>query len=165
MIVAYKKEKIQWDFRKIDSEHYNITINDKQYLVKLNHFYSLNDSKSGYIIFEWNNQVYKAIISVDESYFYVSINGKNFIFKKIQEESYKTEIELEISEILSPLSGTVTKIFVEPKQEVKKNDLLLVIESMKMENQIRAPKNAMIENIFVKEGQKIETNQLLIKLI
>ncbi len=165
MIVAYKKDKIQWDFKKIDSEHYNITINDKQYTVKLNRFYSFNDSKTGYIIFEWNNQVYKAIISIDDSYFYITINGKNFIFKKVQEESYKTEIELEVSEILSPLSGTVTKILVEPKQEVKKNDLLLVIESMKMENQIRAPKNAIIENIFVKEGQKIETNQILLKLI
>lgn len=167
MIINFKEEHIPVHIQKIDSEHYEIHLGNEKHIIKLTKFYSINNSRCGYIIFEWKNQFHKAILTEDDTYFYITINGKNFILSKSTQEeiNYSTQIELEITEILAPLPGTITKIYVKDKEEVKQNDLLLIIESMKMENQIRSPKNAIIDKIYIKEGEKVETNQMLIKLI
>ncbi|MCH9753507.1 MAG: acetyl/propionyl/methylcrotonyl-CoA carboxylase subunit alpha [Alphaproteobacteria bacterium] len=64
--------------------------------------------------------------------------------------------------MIAPLSGKISQIFVEKGQSVKQGEKLFVIEAMKMENTICATKEAMIEDIHVKEGDSITTNQLMI---
>ena len=57
--------------------------------------------------------------------------------------------------VLSPMSGIVTKIFSKVGDTLKKNDIVLVLEAMKMENEIYAPRSGLLKEIFVKEGQTI----------
>lgn len=65
--------------------------------------------------------------------------------------------------LLSPIQGTVLKINVSEGSSVKKGDVLLVIEAMKLENDIVAPKDGVIKGIKVSKGQNVNSkDQLLI---
>jgi biotin carboxyl carrier protein len=63
----------------------------------------------------------------------------------------------------SEMPGKIVKIFVSPGQEVKAGDPLLIMEAMKMENEMRATQDAKIKNICVKEGVNVETNTVLLQ--
>ncbi|MCF8226942.1 MAG: biotin/lipoyl-binding protein [Bacteroidales bacterium] len=67
-------------------------------------------------------------------------------------------------EIIAPLNGKIVKLNVSEGAPVKKGDILLVIESMKMENKITAPRDAEIESVHVEIDDLVESNNILIKL-
>jgi biotin carboxyl carrier protein len=64
----------------------------------------------------------------------------------------------------SPLAGRVIKILVGQSQAVSKNQPLVVIESMKMENELCAPYDAVIKTQYIFEGDVVKTNQVLLSL-
>lgn len=66
--------------------------------------------------------------------------------------------------IKSPMQGTIQKILVQPGQSVKKGDSLLVLEAMKLENDITAEKDYQIQELLVKEGDTVNADQPLIKV-
>ena len=68
------------------------------------------------------------------------------------------------ADIISPMPGIIKKLNVTEGQEVKKGDVILVLEAMKMENEIKAKKDAVIKKICVNEMSSVEKNELLIML-
>ena len=60
------------------------------------------------------------------------------------------------------MPGVVTKVLASEGQQVKAGDVLLIIEAMKMENEIRAPKEATISKILVEQGDKVLTGDTMI---
>ncbi len=66
--------------------------------------------------------------------------------------------------ITSPMPGKVIKLHVKAGDVVKKGDPLLVVEAMKMENNIVSTKDATIEKVLVKEGDKVDTTIHLVVL-
>jgi acetyl-CoA carboxylase biotin carboxylase subunit len=68
------------------------------------------------------------------------------------------------SNITSPMPGKVIKVAVEQGDIVSKGDLLLVVEAMKMENNILSPANAVVDRITVSAGDLVDTNMTLIHL-
>jgi len=66
--------------------------------------------------------------------------------------------------IKSPMPGTILDIKVKPGQSVKKGEILLILEAMKMENEIVAPMNGVIEQIYVAKGASVATNDMLIAI-
>ena len=78
---------------------------------------------------------------------------------------------VKINSINSPMVGTFYRApspesapFVEVGQNVKKGDVICIIEAMKMMNQIEADRNGIIESIDVEDGQPIEFDQALFTL-
>src|SRR6056297_2811622 len=63
--------------------------------------------------------------------------------------------------IKSPMQGTIQKVMVEPGQSVKKGDSLLILEAMKLENDITAEKDYLIEELLIKEGDTVNADQPL----
>lgn len=68
------------------------------------------------------------------------------------------------SQILSEMPGRILKIAVKEGQEVSAGDTLLIIEAMKMENEIRAESAATVRKIFVEAGATVESSAPLIEL-
>ncbi|HNY44011.1 MAG TPA: biotin/lipoyl-binding protein, partial [Bacteroidales bacterium] len=66
--------------------------------------------------------------------------------------------------ITSPLPGNVLKIEVEPNAQVKRGDILIIIEAMKMENNILAPHDGIVEKVFVKAGDVVMLGDELISM-
>jgi biotin carboxyl carrier protein len=61
------------------------------------------------------------------------------------------------------MPGLIVKVEVEIGQDVKKGDGLIIIEAMKMENELKAAYSGKIKAINVQTGQPVEKNQILIE--
>ncbi len=64
--------------------------------------------------------------------------------------------------LTSPISGVVLEIPVNEGDAVKENDILIVLEAMKMKTNISSPQNGQIKAINVRTGDKIEAGQPLL---
>jgi biotin carboxyl carrier protein len=62
------------------------------------------------------------------------------------------------------MTGRVIRVDVEPGQEVKEGDILLVIEAMKMENEVLAPQAGTVKEVTVAAGGRINEGDLLVIL-
>ncbi len=65
--------------------------------------------------------------------------------------------------ITSPLPGSIVRVLVEAGQSVKKGDVLLTMESMKMENNISAEADGVVKSILVTPGQNVMQDDKLIE--
>ncbi|MGN0186764.1 MAG: biotin/lipoyl-containing protein [Paludibacteraceae bacterium] len=65
--------------------------------------------------------------------------------------------------IASPLPGSIVRILVEAGQNVKKGDVLLTMESMKMENNISAEADGVVKSVLVTPGQNVMQDDKLIE--
>ncbi len=63
-----------------------------------------------------------------------------------------------------PMTGTVLKIPVSVGQQVKKGDVLLVFEAMKMENEIFAPNDGVVSSVVVSTGETVDSGKILMYL-
>ncbi len=72
----------------------------------------------------------------------------------------RKKTEKKEGDLNSPISGTVVTIKVKQGNQVKKDDVILVIEAMKMEYLIRAPYNGEVKKVYFKEKDQIEIGQL-----
>lgn len=66
--------------------------------------------------------------------------------------------------VTSPLPGTITKVNVAAGQKVKKGEVLLVMEAMKMANDVVAEADGTVQQVCVKEGQSVNQGDVLIQL-
>lgn len=62
----------------------------------------------------------------------------------------------------SPLPGNIWEILVKEGQEVKSGDVLLILEAMKMENEILSPKDGIVRSIATQEGAAVNTGDKLV---
>ncbi|MBZ5546086.1 MAG: acetyl-CoA carboxylase biotin carboxyl carrier protein subunit [Acidobacteriia bacterium] len=67
-------------------------------------------------------------------------------------------------EIHAPMPGKIARILVSRHQEVVAGAGLLVIEAMKMQNELRAPRAGRVEEIYVEEGKGVEAGTRLVRL-
>lgn len=68
------------------------------------------------------------------------------------------------TEVKAPMAGTILKINVSSGQNVSQGDTLVVLEAMKMENEIVAPVDGVIGEIFVSSNDRVESDQVLLKM-
>ena len=65
--------------------------------------------------------------------------------------------------IKSPMPGLIIELKVKDGDVVKANDILLILEAMKMENIIKSPREGIVKSVKVKEGDTVEKSQVLIE--
>lgn len=66
--------------------------------------------------------------------------------------------------IKSPMPGTIVNVVVAPGQKVGKGDVLMVLEAMKMENEIVSPRDAVIASVSVNKGDSVDSGTPLVSL-
>ena len=66
--------------------------------------------------------------------------------------------------IEAPLPGNVWKVMVKEGQEVKEGDILIILEAMKMENEIYSPSNGTVAAVHVAEGASVNGGDPLVSL-
>lgn len=67
----------------------------------------------------------------------------------------------DLSQIGTGIPGAVSKVLVKAGEEVKKNQVLAIIEAMKMETSIVSNMDGLIDKVFIKEGKTVEAGELL----
>lgn len=66
--------------------------------------------------------------------------------------------------IRAPMPGRILEVFVEAGDDVDSGDVVLILEAMKMENELRAPNKATVRSVNVQPGDSVAGNQLLVAL-
>lgn len=66
--------------------------------------------------------------------------------------------------IKSPIPGLIFDVLVTEGQPVEQGDILVIVEAMKMENELRAPREGVVKATFVVPGDSVDKGQPLITL-
>jgi len=62
------------------------------------------------------------------------------------------------------MPGLIVRVPVQPGQTVAKGDTIVVLESMKMENELKAPRDGTVHMIHVTAGDNVEQNKVLVTI-
>lgn len=101
-----------------------------------------------------------AVISLNEKDIEVSIvSQKEKILQKIGISHHAQD---KIQDLMAPMPGKILKVLKKPGENILKNEGVLVLEAMKMENVLKASSEAVISEIKVSEGEAVEKDQILI---
>jgi acetyl/propionyl-CoA carboxylase alpha subunit len=156
-----KKHEIK--YTKVDLD-INVLINNSAFVIS-----EVNYSKNK-ISFNLNGEYIKCVYSLtQELAIYISLNGFQYKVNRLDILDESRNWERERSEqnikknLFSPMPGKVVKINVNEGQEVKKDQSLIIIEAMKMENKLLATHDTIIEKINVIIGQQVDPEIALIE--
>lgn len=83
------------------------------------------------------------------------VNGMSYFVSRSSTESASKDLK-------APIGGQVLDVLVFEGADVVKGELLVVIEAMKMENQLKSPMKGKVKQVKVKKGQLVKTGQELI---
>jgi len=120
----------------------------------------LLDGKSYELLVEEREGKYR--INLDGITYEVTVEDEREL---LLESLRKTTQEEKILEISAPMPGLVMAVEVKPGQKVNAQQGLMILEAMKMENEIRSPREAVVKEIRVKKGEPVERNQVLLLLV
>jgi glutaconyl-CoA/methylmalonyl-CoA decarboxylase subunit gamma len=130
--------------------------------------------------FKINGSEYEVSINeVEENYAEIEVNGTPFSVEIEKQVKTSTKIfnkkpagkvnpintpsrAMSASPLKSPLPGTIMKVLVTPGQLVQRGDIVLTMESMKMENNILAEHDAVVKKVYVQTGQNVMQDDLLV---
>ena len=154
---------------RINGSVKKVKIIDSQYIevdnVRLN--YSFSELESNKIILRVENKFYETSYSkkMDDE-LSLLINSESFnisIRTSLQEKAYlllsESRKNTEHSNIVkSPMPGLVVKIIKRVGDKINRGDTVMILEAMKMENEIKSNVEGILSEIYVKEGKPIEKN-------
>lgn len=96
-------------------------------------------------------------ISVDGTSFQATINGSRNRINAVGGGG-----EGDGTRLTAPMPGKVVRVLVEPGNKVEARQPVVVVEAMKMENELTVEKAGTIEEVRVSEGESVESGQLLV---
>ncbi len=126
-----------------------------------NSFHILKDNKSYNIeVLDINTEEKKAKLKINGQNFSVhAMSELDILLKEMGMDNLSTK---KIKELRAPMPGLVIDIPVSEGDEINEGDKLLVLEAMKMENNLKAEANSKVKTIKCKKGQAVEKNEVLI---
>jgi len=134
------------------------------------HHLLLEEIETNLIKFKAGTQFVKAYISMDKKAFgWVSIDGitHRLIRRDIlneNDEFVSSGQEDNQKNLFAPMPGKVIKVNVKKGDQVKRGTIMLVVEAMKMENNITAVEEAIVTEVSVKAGEMVDTDKQLVFL-
>ena len=69
-----------------------------------------------------------------------------------------------LGQVRALMPGRITSILVREEEEVKEGATLLILEAMKMQNEITSPNNGKVKRIFVREGEAVKKDAVLVSI-
>ena len=120
------------------------------------------------ILFLFGDKIQKAYVASDNGKVFVHIDGKVVVFDKVIEgqKSFSREA-LEYGskdQVSTPMPGKIVKILVKEGDRVTLKQPLVIVESMKMENELKSPSNGVIKSIHFAAGDLVGTGQPIIRI-
>lgn len=149
---------------RIKDSGYEISFDEDKHQLQLEY---IDQNK---VHFQADDHSFKAFISVDEkANGWVTIEGMNFqvtrkdVLNENDEFLSSGQSDSE-SNLFAPMPGKVIKVNVKAGDTVKRGTVLLVVEAMKMENNITAENDAVVKDVAVKEGEMVDKDKQLVFL-
>lgn len=152
---------------KVESNKGTVTVDGKELSADLLDL----DNGRFHLLFEGKS--YNAtLLSLDEEEKQLKIKINNNIYELEVEDQFDQLLQklgmdnlasAAVSNLKAPMPGLVLDVLVSEGQEIEKDDSLLILEAMKMENVLKAPAAAKVKKITVNEKQSVEKNEILIE--
>lgn len=141
-----------------DEKKYNyelLSVCNNSYFLKLNNeIFELTSEKL-------NNDTFKVLLK--GNYFDVTVRTglQEKAFKLLENSTVSQHHHLDVK---APMPGLIIKIRKEVGEKVEQGDSVIILEAMKMENDLKASSSGIIENIFVAEGLAVEKGAILFSI-
>jgi 3-methylcrotonyl-CoA carboxylase alpha subunit len=159
MFINYEHENHVYNVTAEHRDHYfYITYDNTEYKVEA------EEIKPGQLKIKIGDRIVKAIITTGKTEKYVFVDGNVYKIKQVELTGIKKPKKKEQGDLNSPISGRVVNVKVKEGSIVKKDDVLMVIEAMKMEYLIRAPFKGVVKKVNFKENDQIEIGENTIEL-
>lgn len=118
-----------------------------------------------------NNKSYEIVMEEADGQYEVLIQGRLYTGQVLDERaqllaSRRSGMGADTGEISikSPMPGLIAAIPVTEGQEVKKGQTVVILESMKMQNELKAPRDGTVQRISAQAGMSVEQGKLLVTL-
>jgi len=117
-------------------------------------------------IFETDSGVVQAYAIRQKDELFLHLDGRSWRLKDVSEESGRTDAgQSGDLRVVAPMPGTVIKVLVGEGDVVKRGQPLVIVEAMKMENEVRAASDAEVCRVLVQAGEKVGFGQQLVELV
>ncbi len=93
----------------------------------------------------------------------IELSLEKEVVKMLEKIGIDAASSIKVNELIAPMPGLIIGINVKVGQEIKKEDPLVILEAMKMENILTSPIDGVVESINVNVQQTVEKNSVLIK--
>ena len=141
------EQEIQPDIQEYEQGRFHVILNDISYRAELIEA----DTNTKTLSVKVNNNIY-------------NIQAEDRFDRLLKQLGFSNLNTQKIDNIKAPMPGLVLKIPTEIGQQINKEDTLVILEAMKMENTIKSPGEGTIKHIKVKEGDAVDKGQVLIEL-
>jgi biotin carboxyl carrier protein len=115
--------------------------------------------------FNWNNRSIELSVTPAGEEYTVSVGGLRYpaeildaraVLRKAAQHGHDGVVELR-----APMPGKIVKILLQPGAEVSANQGVLVMEAMKMQNEVKSPKDGILKRVAVQENAAVNAGELL----
>ena len=169
--------------KKTDPEYIAVTPGGKKYVVR-NPFseelkingrsqdVKIFEDEEGFTVIEYKNKKYLAeITDKNQNKYTVLLNGLSYTFTIESPISYRRRKYLEkfkqtnkLEVVTAPMPGKVVELLVEENSQVKEGEAILILEALKMQNEIIAMVTGKVRNIHVKAGDSVAKDEVLMEI-
>ncbi len=157
------------DGKKLESKvnSSSITIGNTEY-----NDYELIEISANKFILKLGDKIYESVVEkINGDQYSVTIEGLTYaitVRSQLEEKAHEflknKAKQIHSDKIVAPMPGLILKINKSVGDEIAIGESLIILEAMKMENEIRATSSGKIKEIYVNEGISVEKNQLLITI-
>jgi len=119
-----------------------------------------------------NNQSFEGSVYPSEEGWQVLLHGSQYVLQVEDEREKRLRASMggELPEnidfhLRAPMPGLVVAIPISEGQAVQKGDVLIILESMKMQNELKSPRPGRISRVRVKPGDSVEHKETLLSVV
>jgi len=162
--IAVTPGEVKYVFKNTFSE--KLTINGSHKDIKI------FESEEGFTYLEYKAKRYLVeIVDKTQNKYTVLLNGVSYSFTIESPTSYKRRKYLakhkqtnKIEQVTAPMPGKIIEVLVEEKNKIKEGDSIIILEAMKMQNEIIAQVGGKVRKVLVKAGDNVCKDEPLVEI-
>lgn len=116
------------------------------------------------LIFDGERRRYFTRAVRDKDRIYVWLDGRMYELVELEDVHAAADLDRNRDDIRAPMPGTVIKLNVTAGESVAADQVVAVLEAMKMEHNLRAPRAGVVAKLDVKVGQTVTADSVLVHL-
>ena len=163
LLAELDHEKHQVEITRGDGLNLTAEVDGRRYELEV------SEPEPNVYLFKHENQIYQIFVSPNERTgepYAVSVGSRNYEIKiydpkRLRGSGAGDEQAAGASEIKTAMPGKLVRVLVEAGAEIKKGDGVLIVEAMKMQNEMKSPKDGTIKEIRFAEGATVNAGDVL----
>ncbi len=150
------------EIEEIGKSFYRVSVDGNEILVD-----GKKTGRSNYSLII-NHRSFEVDVDIAEAEYRVLVDGRSYHIELVDERrmrvgGFQSGIQLQGRQNISvPMAGKVIAVLVNEGDHIEKGQGLVIVEAMKMENEVRSPVQAEVKEVKVKAGQAVVSGELLL---